>query len=62
VRRTRDGAIDTTFGTHGYVSDFSKSTYTSYKLTSLCLDPGAGNIVIVGQEMTSSGPVASSNA
>jgi hypothetical protein len=57
VRRTRDGAIDTTFGANGYVSAFTTSTDTSYKFTSLCLDPGTGNIVIVGQEMTSSGPV-----
>ena len=57
VRRTRDGAVDTTFGANGYVSAFTTSTDTSYKFTSLCLDPGAGNIVIVGQQMTSSGPV-----
>jgi hypothetical protein len=57
VRRSRDGAIDTTFGSNGYVSAFTNSTDTSYKFTSLCLDPGTGNIVIVGQEMTSSGPV-----
>jgi hypothetical protein len=57
VRRTRDGAIDTTFGANGYVSAFTTSTDTNYKFTSLCLDPGTGNIVVVGQEMTSSGPV-----
>jgi hypothetical protein len=57
VRRTSDGAIDTTFGVDGYVSAFTTSTDTSYKFTSLCLDPGTGNIVIVGQEMTSGGPV-----
>jgi hypothetical protein len=57
VRRTRDGGIDTKFGANGYISAFTTSTDTSYKFTSLCLDPGAGNIVIVGQEMTSSGPV-----
>ncbi len=57
VRRTRNGAIDTTFGANGYVSAFTTSTDTRYKFTSLCLDPGTGNIVIVGQEMTSSGPV-----
>jgi hypothetical protein len=56
-RRTRHGAIDTTFGANRYVSAFSTSTDTRYKFTSLCLDPGTGNIVIVGQEMTSSGPV-----
>jgi hypothetical protein len=57
LRRTRDGAIDTTFGANGYISDFTTSTETSYKFSSLCLDPGTGNIVIVGQETTSSGPV-----
>jgi hypothetical protein len=57
VRRTSHGAIDATFGANGYVSDFINSTDPSYKLTSLCLDPGTGNILIVGQEMTSSGPV-----
>jgi hypothetical protein len=57
VRRTRDGAIDTTFGANGYISAFTTSTDTSYKFTSLCLDPGTRNIVIVGQEMTPSGPM-----
>jgi hypothetical protein len=57
VRRTRDGAIDTTFGANGYVSAFTTSTDTSYKFSSLCVDPGTGNIVIVGRQMTSSGPV-----
>lgn len=57
VRRNSDGAIDTTFGANGYVSAFPTSTDTNYKLTSLCLDPGTGNIVIVGQQTTSSGPV-----
>jgi hypothetical protein len=57
VRRTRDGAIDPTFGAKGYVSAFTTSTDTSFKFTSLCLDPGTRNIVIVGQETTSSGLV-----
>jgi hypothetical protein len=57
VRRTGDGAIDTTFGASGYVSAFTTSTNTSYKFTSLCLDPGTGSIVIIGQATTSSGPV-----
>jgi hypothetical protein len=57
VRRTRDGAIDATFGANGYVSDFATSADASYKFTSLCLDPGTGNIVIVGQEVTSNGAV-----
>jgi hypothetical protein len=57
VRRTNGGAIDTVFGAKGYVSAFNASTDTSYKFTSLCLDPGTGKIVIVGQEMTSGGPV-----
>lgn len=57
VRRTSGGAIDTRFGANGYVSAFATSTDTNYKFTSLCLDPGTANIVIVGQEMTSGGPV-----
>jgi hypothetical protein len=57
VRRTREGAIDTTFGANGYVSAFTTSSDTSYKFTSLCLDPGTGNIVIVGQQTTSGGLV-----
>jgi hypothetical protein len=57
VRRTRDGSIDATFGANGYVSAFATSTDANYKFTSLCLDPGTGNIVIVGQETASSGPV-----
>jgi hypothetical protein len=57
VRRTSDGAIDTTFGANGYVSAFTTSTGAGYKFTSLCLDPGTGNIVIVGQETMSNGPV-----
>jgi hypothetical protein len=57
VRRTSDGKIDTTFGDNGYVSAFNNSIENSYKFTSLCIDPGSGNIVIVGQETTSNGPV-----
>ncbi|MDQ1469653.1 MAG: hypothetical protein QOJ99_1133 [Bryobacterales bacterium] len=57
VRRTRDGAIDTAFGAKGHVSAFTTSTDASYKFTSLCLDPGTGNIIIVGQQTTSSGLV-----
>jgi hypothetical protein len=57
VRRTSDGRIDTTFGDNGYVSVFGNSTDTSYKFTSLCIDPGTGNIVLVGQRTTSSGAV-----
>lgn len=57
VRRTSDGRIDTTFGNNGYVSVFGNSTDSSYKFTSLCIDPGTGNIVLVGQRTTSSGPV-----
>jgi hypothetical protein len=57
VRRTSDGNIDTTFGDNGYVSVFGNSTDSSYKFTSLCIDPGTGNIVLVGQQTTSSGPV-----
>jgi hypothetical protein len=57
VRRTNGGAIDTTFGANGYMSAFTTSTDANYKFTSLCLDPGNSNIVIVGQEMTSSGSV-----
>jgi hypothetical protein len=56
VRRTSAGEIDTTFGDNGYVSAFGNSTDSGYKFTSLCIDPGTGNIVLVGQETTSSGP------
>jgi hypothetical protein len=57
VRRTSDGKIDTTFGNNGYVSVFGNSADSSYKFTSLSIDPGTGNIVLVGQQTTSSGPV-----
>jgi hypothetical protein len=57
VRRTSGGAIDTTFGASGYIRAFPTGADASYKFTSLCLDPGTGKIVIVGQETTSSGPV-----
>jgi hypothetical protein len=56
VRRTVDGAIDTTFGLAA-TSGLHDQPDTSYTFTSLCLDPGTGNIVIIGQAMTSSGPV-----
>ncbi|MCW2648165.1 MAG: hypothetical protein JWP07_4274 [Pseudonocardiales bacterium] len=57
ARRTSDGRIDTTFGAHGYVSSFGNSTDSSYQFTSLCIDPGTGNIVVVGKEATSTGQV-----
>jgi hypothetical protein len=57
VRRTRDGRIDATFGDNGYVGDFPNSTDSSYKFTSLCIDPGTGKLVLVGQHATSSGSV-----
>jgi hypothetical protein len=57
VRRTSDGKIDTTFGNHGYINAFATSTDSNYKFTNLCIDPGTGNIVVVGQETTSTGPV-----
>jgi hypothetical protein len=57
VRRSSDGKIDTTFGDNGYVSAFNNSTDNSYKFTSLCIDPGTGNIVIVGQQTTFGAPV-----
>jgi hypothetical protein len=57
VRRTSSGAIDATFGAGGYVDTFANSADTGYKFTSLCLDPGTGAIVLVGQQTTSSGPV-----
>jgi hypothetical protein len=53
VRRTSNGAIDTSFGDNGYVSAFPTSDNASYKFNSLCIDPGTGNIVVVGQEITS---------
>jgi hypothetical protein len=57
VRRTSNGAIDTSFGDSGYISAFPASDNANYKFTSLCIAPGSGNIVIVGQETTSSGAV-----
>jgi hypothetical protein len=57
VRRTSDGNIDTTFGANGYVRIFGNSTDSSYKFTSMGIDPGTANIVLVGQQTTSSGPV-----
>jgi hypothetical protein len=57
VRRTSNGKIDTSFGAGGYVSSFATSTDTTYKFTSMCLDPGTGSIVLVGQQSTSAGPV-----
>src|SRR6266480_3437503 len=44
-------------GANGYVGAFTNSSDSGYQFTSLCLDPGTANIVIVGQEMTSGGPV-----
>ena len=55
VRRTSSGAIDTAFGANGYVNAFYASDDKNYKFTSLCIAPGSGNIIIVGQETTSSG-------
>jgi hypothetical protein len=57
VRRDSNGKIDTTFGDNGYISVFGNSADSSYRFTSLCIDPGTGNIVIVGQETTSGAPV-----
>jgi hypothetical protein len=57
VRRTSNGAIDTTFGANGYVSAFNTSADQSYKFTSLCVDPGTGNLVVVGKETTTGGTV-----
>jgi hypothetical protein len=57
VRRTSDGRIDPTFGDDGYVSVFGHSTDSGYQFTSLCIDPGTGKIVLVGQQTTSSASV-----
>lgn len=57
VRRDSDGRIDTTFGDRGYVTSFPNSTSTDYKFTGMCVDPGTSDIVVVGQETTSSGTV-----
>src|SRR5882757_44367 len=57
VRRTSSGAIDTSFGDNGYISAFGTSADTSYKFTSLCVDPGTADIVVVGNQTTSSGTV-----
>src|SRR5258708_6272622 len=58
VGRTSDGAIDTSLGDSGYVSAFPASDNANYKFNSLCIDPGTGNIIVVGQESTSSGTEA----
>jgi hypothetical protein len=54
VRRTSDGDIDTSFGDNGYVTGFNGNADTSYQLRNLCIDPGTGDIVVVGTEKTSS--------
>jgi hypothetical protein len=43
VRRASDGTIDSEFGDNGYVSDVGNSADSSYKFTSLCIDPGTGS-------------------
>jgi hypothetical protein len=57
VRRTSNGEIDTTFGANGYVSAFNTSADQSYKFTSLCVDPGTDNLVVVGKETNTGGTV-----
>jgi hypothetical protein len=57
LRRTNHGNVDRTFAAGGYVGTFGNSTDRDYKFTSLCIDPGTGDIVIVGQHATSSAPV-----
>jgi hypothetical protein len=53
VRRTSSGNIDTTFGANGYVTSFNFSSNSSYQFHDLCIDPGTGNIVVVGSGNTS---------
>ena len=55
VRRTSHGAIDTEFGADGYINAFDTSDEGNYKFTSLCIAPASRDIIIVGQETTSSG-------
>jgi len=43
VRRTTNGAIDTAFGTKGYVKTFNGSDDTNDKFISLCIVPGSGD-------------------
>jgi hypothetical protein len=53
VRRTSSGAIDTTFGANGYVDAFSASDNTGYQFTSLCIDPGTEDIIVIGKKTSS---------
>jgi hypothetical protein len=55
VRRTSSGAIDSAFGANGYVNAFYASDDKHDKFTSLCIAPGSGTIILVGQQTTSSG-------
>ncbi|MBL6749291.1 MAG: chitobiase/beta-hexosaminidase C-terminal domain-containing protein [Nevskia sp.] len=48
ARRLSTGAIDTTFGNNGYVSAFNQSANTNYFFDRMCVDPGTGNMVLVG--------------
>jgi hypothetical protein len=53
VRRTSSGAIDTTFGANGYVDTFNASDTSGYQFTSLCVDPGTDDIIVIGQTSAS---------
>jgi hypothetical protein len=53
--RLLGGAIDTAFGASGYVNAFNASGDKNYKFTSLCIVPSSRDIIVAGQETTSSG-------
>jgi hypothetical protein len=55
ARRTSNGNTDAEFGDNGYVSTFGNSSDNSHQFTSLCIDPGTRNIVVVGKESSSNG-------
>jgi hypothetical protein len=57
VQRDSNGQVDTTFGDKGYVTSFPNAANSDYKFTGMCVDPGTGDIIVVGQETTSSGTV-----
>jgi hypothetical protein len=53
VRRTSSGAIDSTFGANGYVDTFNASDTKGYQFTSICVDPGTDDIIVIGQTTAS---------
>ncbi len=57
ARRTASGAIDTSFGLNGYVTSFPNSSTAgsdpNFQFHSLCVDPGTGDLVLIGQDFMS---------